>query len=219
MKMHSKTKSIFITLGLLLTYWLLMSFFVGIFFGWWKSYYLANYIGRFIYVIPFLILLFWKTDIDIIGHKKVPNNLFFLLLRLVLICIVLVIIEYIYNYFFGLEITKPASKGSLSLAETAYISISVIILSPITEELFFRRWMVEYLQRANVKSVYIMIITTILFFIPHINTLHWHFPFDCLLFGVVMYFIYNKYQDVRYCISVHMLHNLITQSINFTQIL
>ena len=78
--------------------------------------------------------------------------------------------------------------------------------TPIAEELFFRKWMVNYLERATLKPVYILILTSFMFFLGHTDIHNFYFRFDSLLFGIVLYYIYNKHRDVR--------NNLIMTSIS-----
>ena len=94
-------------------------------------------------------------------------------------------------------------------------AVNSILVIPITEELFARKWAVSYLEKANVKPVHILVITSFLFFIFHTSYTPLYFRFDTLLSGAVLCYIYTKYHDVRYCIFVHFIINLIVNSIFF----
>ena len=93
-------------------------------------------------------------------------------------------------------------------------AFSVLLLAPIAEELFFRKWMIDYLNYADIKPVYILIITSSLFFIAHINFTSSYIRLDALIFAITEYYIYKKYYNIRYCIFVHFMNNLIVNFIN-----
>ena len=85
---------------------------------------------------------------------------------------------------------------------------------PIIEELFYRKWMITYLERKAFKSIYILLITSFLFFIIHTNTQYMYFRFDTLLSGAILYYIYTRYRNIKYCISVHIICNMVVNLIS-----
>lgn len=211
--MKPKIKSLFFVILMFLTYWLGLTFFVVLPFLLGYSFTLCNHVGRLVFLIPFLYILFKKTNINIVSSETAYKSSGFPWLRLLCIGIALAIMALVYYNLFNPN-PSVQEKTNETVVEMIVGVISLILLSPITEELLFRKWMISYLERANIKPVYILAITSFLFFIPHTNFLAGYFRFDILLFGAVEYCIYRKYRDVRYCMFVHCINNLIITSIN-----
>lgn len=212
--MKQKIKSISSLILIFLIYWWGLTFFVVFpFLLGHYSFTLCNHIGRLVFLIPFLYILFKKTKINIVSPETANKNSDFPWLRLSCIGIALAIMALACNHLLNPN-PSVQEKTNETVVEMIVGVISLVLLSPVTEELFFRKWMISYLERANIKPVYIFAITSFLFFIPHTNFLAGYFRFDILLFGAVQYCIYKKYRDVRYCMFVHCINNLIITSIN-----
>lgn len=186
-----------------LLYWIGLSFLALFPMFWGCLPILSNHIGRYVFVIPFLYVLFKKTGITFFPDTK--ENTRFPLLNLFVLGLLLFAIGFLHEFFFSPYVNVNAK---LTVAEAIAINFSLIIMGPITEELFFRKWMISYLEKANVKPLYIMCLTTLLFAIPHTDTTIWYFRFDTIIFGIVLYHVFVKYRDVRYCIFVHFVLNL-----------
>lgn len=169
---------------------------------------IATLISRCLFSIPFLYVLFKKTGItvyqDPITHYvSLKEWLSFSIVGFVLGSMAKMI---------GCLLRTPSaslsnSQDTLSLDFIAYI-FAVLIVAPVIEELFFRKWMISYLERKKFKTVFIILISSIVFFLGHISWTNNIFRLDSFIFGVVMCCIYIKYRDIRLCIFVHFINNL-----------
>lgn len=108
------------------------------------------------------------------------------------------------------ELTLDGTNGGI-LASL----IGAVVIAPITEELFYRHWMVSYLDKYGYSYFAKMMVSAILFFVLHILPIRvngvWmvqYWRIDTLFFGIIAYWVYMKTKDVRYCIIIHMAHNL-----------
>lgn len=87
-----------------------------------------------------------------------------------------------------------------------YIPVTVI-LGPIAEELLFRKWVVEMMKCAQAKSIFIVSVSAVLFFLLYVS--QDNLRIDTLIMGAVLCVFYFKTNDIRYCIIVHSIANLI----------
>jgi len=87
------------------------------------------------------------------------------------------------------------------------LRISESILGPIAEELLFRKWVVEMMKRAQAKSIFIVSVSAVLFFLLYVS--QDNLRIDTLIMGAVLCVFYLKTNDIRYCIIVHSIANLI----------
>lgn len=192
-----------------LTYWLGMSFLSALLFFVLHSFVLSGFVAVVVFSIPFLYLLYKKTGINFTDHKTPDESTRFPLWRLLCIGILLAAITQIYVYLFP---SFEKENVNLTKKDITFSAMSNLLAAPIAEELFGRKWAVSYLEKANVKPVYILVITSFLFFIVHTSYMPLYFRFDTLLSGAVLYYIYIRYHDVRYCIFIHFIINLIATS-------
>lgn len=89
-----------------------------------------------------------------------------------------------------------------------YQTFSMLILSPIFEELFFRKFLLKKLLQRNRKNIAI-IISSICFALIHFET-----PYNLIptfIFGVISSLIYINTQKIGYSILIHFLINLSLQ--------
>lgn len=84
---------------------------------------------------------------------------------------------------------------------------SLVILTPLAEELLFRKWIVDIMRRANFSTVAIIITSAVAFFLMHVgqNVIR----IDTFIIAIPLCLIYMKYGDIRYCIIAHALNNLL----------
>lgn len=89
-----------------------------------------------------------------------------------------------------------------------YSSISILIVSPIFEELFFRNFLLKQLiERYSLKTS--IIISSLCFAVIHIET-----PFNIIptfIFGLISSLIYIKTKQIGYSIVLHFLVNVLVQ--------
>jgi len=81
--------------------------------------------------------------------------------------------------------------------------VYLIILAPVMEELFFRRFLFRILRK--LKKIWIVLITSIIFMLSHDNMDISHF-----IVGLGLARIYIKYERIELNIIVHSLINLIS---------
>jgi len=88
--------------------------------------------------------------------------------------------------------------------------ISTVLLGPIIEELLFRGVIYNNLKlKYSIKKS--MIITTILFSLSHFTLIQIIYT---LIFGMFLNKVYEKYQNIKYVIILHMVSNLVTTLIS-----
>lgn len=210
--MAAKIKSILVLIGVFLIYWFGMSFTTGFLYNVFSSSVLSVFAAQLIFSFPFLYVMFRKSKIALIGEETVKEKIcpWWVLLGLGL---TIALIARIYYHLFS-----PYSASSENITyhglEGICMFMSNVLMYPIIEELFYRKWMITYLERKDVKPIYIFLITLFLFFIIHTNTQYMYFRFDTLLSGAIFYYIYTRYRNIKYCISVHMICNLVVELIS-----
>lgn len=210
--MAAKIKSILVLIGVFLIFWWGVSFTTGFLYHVFSSSVLSAFAAKLIFSFPFLYVIFRKSKISFINEKTVNEKTcpWWVLLGLGL---AIALIAKIYYHLFS-----PYSAGSENITyhglEAICMFISSVLITPIIEELFFRKWMVTYLERKDIKPIYILLITSVLFFIVHTNTQYMYFRFDTLLSGAILYYIYIRYRNIKYCISVHMIWNMVVNLIS-----
>lgn len=210
--MAAKIKSILVLIGVFLIYWFGMSFTTGFLYNVFSSFVLSVFAAQLIFSFPFLYVMFRKSKIALIGEETVKEKIcpWWVLLGLGL---AIALMARIYYHLFS-----PYSAGSENITyhglEGICMFMSNVLMYPIIEELFFRKWMVTYLERKDIKPIYILLITSVLFFIVHTNTQYMYFRFDTLLSGAILYYIYTRYRNIKYCISLHMIWNLVVNLIS-----
>ena len=189
--MATKIKSILVLIGVFLIY---------------------CFAAELIFSFPFLYVIFRKSKIALIGEETVNEKTcpWWGLLGLGL---AIALMARIYYHLFS-----PYSAGSENITyhglEGICMFMSSALILPIIEELFYRKWMITYLERKAFKSIYILLITSFLFFFIHTNTQYMYFRFDTLLSGAILYYIYTRYRNIKYCISVHIICNMVVNLIS-----
>ena len=210
--MAAKIKSILVLIGVFLIFWWGVSFTTGFLYHVFSSSVLSAFAAKLIFSFPFLYVIFRKSKISFINEKTVNEKTcpWWVLLGLGL---AIALMARIYYHLFS-----PYSAGSENITyhglEGICMFISSVLITPIIEELFFRKWMVTYLERKDIKPIHILLITSVLFFIVHTNAQYTYFRFDTLLSGAILYYIYTRYRNIKYCISVHMIWNLVVNLIS-----
>ena len=211
--MKTKVWHIFYIILAFTTFFIGSSFIVGIFLPITKSIVVSTFIGRMVFFIPFIYILFKKTNIQFFKNTQNENNKFNIIPKLLIISITLALISKCYGLIFTSTFDVQKYNNETSLELISY-TLGVLFLAPIAEELFFRKWMIDYLNRVEIKPFYILIITSFLFFIAHINLTSSHIRLDALIFAITEYHIYKKYHNIKYCIFVHFMNNLFVNFIN-----
>jgi len=144
--------------------------------------------------IPLLLKQYKKFNIK----ENTCNNLYLYILFTVVLSISYNILGF---YFDKLLVTNLYSSPDLIVG-----LISTVLIGPIIEELMFRGVMYNTLKnKFSIKKS--ALLTTILFTFSHFNLIQMFYTF---IFGYFLIFIYEKYQNIKYPIILHMISNLTT---------
>ena len=106
-------------------------------------------------------------------------------------------------FMFELE---AAMNDNLSIV---FIILSVCFLAPIMEEVIFRGWLYSELSLTKLNHIGIIVLTTALFTLIHIQYEHLYSFISIFLTGLLLGFIRYKSQNISYCIIIHVLFNFI----------
>jgi len=110
----------------------------------------------------------------------------------------------IVDYFRDVEI-EPFEFYESSNISVFYRGISVLIIAPIFEELFFRKFLfTELLKKYSLKLS--IIISSICFALIHLPSYRNLLP--TFIFGIISCLIYRKTKNIFYTIILHFLCNL-----------
>ncbi|WP_282032688.1 CPBP family glutamic-type intramembrane protease [Winogradskyella eximia] len=116
----------------------------------------------------------------------------------------------IWNYFNYSEFEPEFSTFKGFSPAFFYQSFSMLIIAPILEELFFRKFLLKKLMIKNGQKVGI-IISSFCFAIIHIET-----PYNLIptfIFGIISSLIFIKTKKIGYSIFLHFLVNLLVQTL------
>lgn len=95
------------------------------------------------------------------------------------------------------------NEGTLSLILSI---IAMGLLGPFVEEMLFRKWLVDMMERVGFKPAVMIIVSSVLFFCMHLGDSF--VRIDALSFSVPITYLYIKYHDVRYCVLAHTVCNM-----------
>ncbi|WP_157491967.1 CPBP family intramembrane glutamic endopeptidase [Gelidibacter mesophilus] len=174
---------------------------------------IVSVVGAFLLIYIF----FWKPNLDFKKALKVQNYNPQIYLYLPLIGIGLLLINKpfwdfnkIMEYYQGISTydTFVSSKNNIALI---YNLISTLLIAPIVEELFYRKFLLEKLSGKN-KPILAIIASSICFSIMHIETPNNLIP--TFISGVILGIIYLKTEKIGYCIILHFIVNLIIVATN-----
>ncbi|MEL4309097.1 CPBP family intramembrane glutamic endopeptidase [Joostella sp. CR20] len=104
------------------------------------------------------------------------------------------------------------SKNNITII---YSLISNLLIAPIVEELFFRKFLLDKLS-IKYKPIIALIISSICFSIIHIETPNNLIP--TFISGIILGIIYLKTKKAGYCILLHFIVNLIIVTTNNVRI-
>ncbi|WP_430409339.1 CPBP family intramembrane glutamic endopeptidase [Kordia sp.] len=175
--------------------------------------------GGMIIIVSFLITyivlfrLFWKLNFDI---KKVLNlkayklkflpYLILIVSGLYLLNRPLLYLGRLWDYYSVGKFETNFNSFTGFNAAFIYHLIITLIIAPILEELFFRKFLLQKLLEKNSQKVSI-IISSVCFAIIHIET-----PYNLIptfVFGIVSSLIFIKTKKIGYSIFLHFLFNLL----------
>jgi membrane protease YdiL (CAAX protease family) len=174
---------------------------------------IVSVVGAFLLIYFF----FWKPNFDFKKALKVQNYNPRIYLYLPLIGIGLLLINKpfwdfnkIMEYYQGISTNDNFVSSNNNIA-LIYSLISTLLIAPIVEELFYRKFLLDKLLEKNIPILAI-IVSSICFSIMHIETPNNLIP--TFISGIILGIIYLKTKKIGYCIMLHFIVNLIIVTTN-----
>lgn len=131
-------------------------------------------------------------------------------IRLLIVSIILGILIYLLNYFYIAILFPELHRGPIESIYGLFYYILVPFLTAIPEEMFFRGWLLGYMEKKSFSKITIILTISTAFFL-----IHW-LPFapiyrriDTFIFSVIACCMFFKTRDLRYCILMHLTSNAI----------
>ena len=160
---------------------------------------------------------FWKPKLDLKKAIRIQNYNPKIYLYLPLIGIGLFLLNKpfwdftkITEYYQGIS-TNDNSVISNNIIALIYSLISTLLIAPIIEELFYRKFLLDKLLKKN-KPILAIVVSSVCFSLIHIETPNNLIPtFIC---GIILGVIYLKTKKIGYCIMLHFIVNLIIVTTN-----
>lgn len=167
---------------------------------------ITSKVGAFLLIYIF----FWKPKLNFkkLLNFKNYNQKIYLYLVLITIGIHLALRPFwnfeiiILDYFQD----SISTRNSRVLSHSVFNIISIIIVAPIIEELFYRRFLLEKLLQKN-GCIISLIISSLCFSIIHFERLNSLIP--AFIVGMIFGSIYLKTKKIGYSIILHFIFNVI----------
>ncbi|MEK6153377.1 type II CAAX endopeptidase family protein [Flavobacteriaceae bacterium 3-367] len=160
----------------------------------------------FVLVLIGKLKVTWRFGVERFKSLKLENIIYLFLIGLGL--------RFFIRPFFDLveilpslnEIGKPYQHHQKSSLTLVYESISILVLPPILEELFFRKYLISRLSQKYSLSIAILIssICFMLIHLPHYSNL-----IPTLILGVVCALVYIHTRNIISSIILHFFYNLV----------
>lgn len=128
------------------------------------------------------------------------NKLLTILIGFVTVFTVSVLITYI-SSLFAVE-SNLSSNINLNIRDNWWRIILPLLLSPILEELIFRKWMPNTFDDIT-SRLNIIVLSNIIFALLHFDTFIPYF-----INGIIYSYFYEKTNDIKITIAIHILYNL-----------
>lgn len=174
---------------------------------------IVSVLGAFLMICFF----FWKPKLDLKKAIKIQNYNSKVYLYLPLIGIGLFLLNKpfwdftkIAEYYQGIS-TNDNSVISNNNIALIYSLISTLLIAPIIEELFYRKFLLDKLLKKN-KPIIAVVVSSVCFSLIHIETPNNLIP--AFTSGIILGIIYLKTKKIGYCIMLHFIVNLIIVTTN-----
>lgn len=166
------------------------------------------------FVVAYLVVfkLFWKQELNFKDSLDFKNLDFKFLSYLSLITIGIQLLDRpfidfgrIWSFLNHSEFETDFKSFKGYSSQFLYYSVQTLIIAPVFEELFFRKFLLMKLFEKNSKVVAILI-SSFCFALIHLES-----PFNLIpafMFGIVSGLIYIKTKKISYSIFLHFLINL-----------
>lgn len=115
-------------------------------------------------------------------------------------------------YYFSID-TYLHNTLSLGISNVVMHVACFAFLIPLMEELAFRKWIIDMMERGGFSQTIIILVSSILFFCLHLGGEV--IRVDTLLISIPLCLIYMKTHDVRYCIVAHIVNNFFATMLGF----
>ena len=97
--------------------------------------------------------------------------------------------------------------------DIAYFFLQIctsVFLAAFIEELFCRKFVITSMEESGFPPIVVLLFSSILFYLGHVNffVLDFH-PIETFIIGVIIFFLYTKTREIRYCMIVHATGNLL----------
>ncbi len=144
-----------------------------------------------------------KEDLDI-RNLKILSSIFCIGIGYELIKSPFSDVDNLLNHFNQQDIIKHSSIYDNSRITTVYKLMATLVIAPIFEELFFRKYLISRLLQTNNQNITILV-SSICFSLIHLETPNTLIP--AFIFGLMSGYIFIKTNKIGYSILLHFICN------------
>lgn len=157
-------------------------------------------------LVKYLKLNIKSTVLHFTDHENLKHNLYWIFFGLLIAIISQLIIMHIENYVFNINNDPNTKAQTIELIKMNRLAIiSPIILSPLFEELVFRKVIFSTLYK-RYSFIAAGTLSSMMFSILHADLTH---LFTYFLIGLILAYSYVKTSNILVPISIHALLNTI----------
>lgn len=115
-------------------------------------------------------------------------------------------------YTFAYPGAHPRIRNNYALC----LSVMFFLVSPIVEEMFFRGWMLCYMESKSFSKPTIILTISTMFYLYHWTpVIPFYSCLDTFALSVLTCCMFFKTRDIRYCILMHFVLNFMNSLIAF----
>lgn len=110
----------------------------------------------------------------------------------------------------GKLLNHPIQHEDFNTTNYTLHFLCYVFVAAFVEELFFRKMIITYMESRHFSVLSMVLVSSTLFYLNHVNILLLDFHrIDTFIDGIVLYFLYMKMRDIRYCMIAHATINLL----------
>lgn len=110
----------------------------------------------------------------------------------------------------GKILNHPIQHEDFNTTNYTLHFLCYVFVAAFVEELFFRKMIITYMESRHFSVLSMVLVSSMLFYLNHVNILLLDFHrIDTFIDGIVLYFLYMKMRDIRYCMIAHATINLL----------
>lgn len=110
----------------------------------------------------------------------------------------------------GKLLNHPIQHEDFNTTNYTLHFLCYVFVAAFVEELFFRKMIITYMESRHFSVLSMVLVSSMLFYLNHVNILLLDFHrIDTFIDGIVLYFLYMKMRDIRYCMIAHATINLL----------